>query len=114
MSSGAMDITLSDEEDNEQEYYCEYNFTPSVPGFAYRKNGDPGDPPEPEEIEITVLKPYLADHTLGPDCLKDMSEEDVELIEEKISEYEAECDDYDEPEDDDGEEWEEDEEEEDE
>ena len=30
--------------------------TPGRAGTMYRSNGDPGDPPEPEEIEIECIK----------------------------------------------------------
>lgn len=30
----------------------EYKYYPGFPGQMYRANGDPGDPPEPAEVEI--------------------------------------------------------------
>ncbi len=106
MSSGAMDLTL-EIDGEEQEYYCEYDFSPSSPGSMYKRNGDPGDPPEAEEIDITMLKPYLPDHALGPDALSSLTEEDLESIEQTISEYEAECQEADDEYDDDEEDWDE-------
>lgn len=37
-------------------FEVEFNVTEGSPGFMYRANGDPGDPPEPDEIEILSIK----------------------------------------------------------
>lgn len=33
----------------------EFDYTPGSPGTMYAPNGDPGDPPEPEELDITGI-----------------------------------------------------------
>ena len=33
-------------------YLASFTFYPGHPGTWYRRNGDPGDPPEPDEIEL--------------------------------------------------------------
>lgn len=32
----------------------EFDYSPGSPGTMYQRNGDPGDPPEPEELDITA------------------------------------------------------------
>ena len=51
MTTYTVPITLGD---NTLSVECWY--TPGRAGTMYRSNGDPGDPPEPEEIEIECIK----------------------------------------------------------
>lgn len=37
---------------DEGTYVAAFTYFPGHPGCWYRRNGDPGDPPEPDEIEI--------------------------------------------------------------
>lgn len=39
----------------------EFDYSPGSPGTMYQKNGDPGDPPEPEELDITACKLEVLD-----------------------------------------------------
>lgn len=96
--------------DRDETFLVEYTFSPGVPGVAYKKNGDPGDPPEDEEIEITSVRAWDEDMNLGEDISQTMSEEDRTRIEDEISAFEAgkasgeydEYDDYDDEEELDG------------
>jgi len=33
----------------------EFDYTPGSPGTMYAPNGDPGDPPEPDDLDITGI-----------------------------------------------------------
>ena len=50
-------LMIRDENDDEKEIdiTVEADYTPGSPGCWYRANGDPGDPPEPAECEITQI-----------------------------------------------------------
>ena len=41
--------------EDEAEVTVEASCTPGFPGTMYARNGDPGDPPEPAEAEITSV-----------------------------------------------------------
>lgn len=62
-----------------------YDYSPSSPGCMYKRNGDPGDPPEAEEIDINEV--YAEGSTVN--LLDFLSEATLENLEERISELEA-------------------------
>lgn len=41
---------------DEGTYVAAFTHYPGHPGSWYRRNGDPGDPPEPDEIEYSSIK----------------------------------------------------------
>jgi len=46
----------------ETDVVVHFNFTPETLGTRYRPNGDPGDPPEPAEVDIfEIIDPDLGD-----------------------------------------------------
>lgn len=58
-----------------------YSFTPGYPGCWYLRNGDPGHPPEPAEVEIERV-------TLFNDSEIKLSDAEYERIEDEIIERE--------------------------
>jgi len=40
----------------ECEVVATVRYYPAFPGSWYRRNGDPGDPPEPSEVEVIAIK----------------------------------------------------------
>lgn len=38
------------------EAHIEFDYSPGRPGTWYKRNGDPGDPPEPDELDVTSVK----------------------------------------------------------
>lgn len=60
-----------------------YRFTPGRPGSFYARNGDPGDPPEPDEVEFDT-----------PEGLQ-LTEEEEQQLYERVIEQEAQKDLYD-------------------
>lgn len=50
--SGSMDTTIDLGIAGEHDVRIEYTITPGYPGRMYLSNGDPGYPPEPDEVEI--------------------------------------------------------------
>lgn len=39
----------------ERDCQVQFKYWPGHPGTWYRRNGDPGDPPEPAEVEVTSV-----------------------------------------------------------
>lgn len=57
----SIDVTLEERDDLPMGligvvFNIDYTFTPGRPGSMYARNGDPGDPPEPEEIEYGEME----------------------------------------------------------
>lgn len=78
----------------EIEVEIEGNHSPGRPGTFYRSNGDPGDPPEPEEFEIQSVK------WQGVDISSMLDKENFDwssLEEEILEDISDRGDDYDEP-----------------
>jgi hypothetical protein len=57
----------------------DFNYYPGSPGSMYKKNGDPGDPPESEEVEI------LSARIDGVDVYDRLSDEDKATLDEQAS-----------------------------
>lgn len=51
----SFDATITVGDDEDVEVSVEADFTPGHPGTMYARNGDPGDPPEGAEVEITSI-----------------------------------------------------------
>lgn len=79
----------------ELEVEVEFNFYPGSPGRMYMPNGDPGYPPEPDELE--VLSVALTTAEGKADILPYLTEAYVEELETRLLESS-----YDEGEPDDG------------
>ena len=47
-----VELTLLDYEDV---FFCAFSYYPGTAGSWYRRNGDPGDPPEAAEVEFTSI-----------------------------------------------------------
>ena len=58
----------------------EFNYYPGSTGSMYKKNGDPGDPPEGEEVEVLSAK---VGSRKGRDVYDELSDEDKATIEEQ-------------------------------
>ena len=74
--------TLPDDSECSVEFRC----YPGHPGSWYRRNGDPGDPPEPAELEIISVKRGGADIT---DEYAEFLSESDSFAEVAWAEYEA-------------------------
>ena len=61
----------------------DFNYYPGSPGVMYKCNGDPGDPPESEEVEILYA---MMD---GIDVCDTLSDEEIEELEIKCMELAA-------------------------
>ena len=87
-------MVLADEETVVPTLECDY--TPGFAGSFYRNNGDPGDPPEPDEIQVNAVKldgvALASDHPLVKqiDGLLDENGEFFEMVMDKARE--AACD----------------------
>ena len=46
-------------------FECGFLYSPGRPGTMYRKNGDPGDPPEEAELELTSCRLEVIEKILG-------------------------------------------------
>ena len=55
----------------------EATYTPATPGRMYLKNGDPGYPPEPEEIEIIEVDGI---------AVGDLTDDEIKEIEMEVAE----------------------------
>ena len=51
-------VTLLDGE--ELDVVVTFVYTPPTPGRMYERNGDPGYPPEPAEVEVLRIQDYLS------------------------------------------------------
>ena len=40
---------------DDEDCTVEFRYYPGHPGSWYRRNGDPGDPPEPDELEVVKV-----------------------------------------------------------
>ena len=63
----------------------QYDYSAAVPGRMYLRNGDPGDPPESEEITINEV--YVENST--DNILEFLSDGTLENLEAQISELES-------------------------
>lgn len=72
----------------EVEAEIEYDYKPPTPDVWYMRNGDPGYPGDPEEININFISFRFADFTL---FIKSqyLTDHAYEKICDKISEYES-------------------------
>jgi hypothetical protein len=62
---------------------CKYDFLPGSPGCMYKRNGDPGNPPEPAEVHLTEVD------LGGLDVTGCLSAKHLREIETQIEEGEA-------------------------
>lgn len=76
-----MTVTIYDDED--RELIVTGDYSPYHPGTMYRRNGDPGDPPEPAEFSISQVLSDGSDITAECDlvdlelrCLEEITEEE--------------------------------------
>jgi hypothetical protein len=60
----------------------EFYYYPGSPGSMYKKNGDPGDPPEDEEVEVLSAR---IENSNGRDVYDELSDEDKGMIDEAAS-----------------------------
>lgn len=81
-----IDYTLDLGEFGEREVTVKYTYSPGRAGSMYARNGDPGDPPEPAEIDIFSV----IDNKTGVELVSLMPGSAVEYIEDKIIEAEEE------------------------
>lgn len=58
MKKGSQDMTLDFGAFGEHEVTVLYNYFKGRPGCMYLSNGDPGYPPEPDELEIYAVMLY--------------------------------------------------------
>lgn len=105
MSADSVEVVLTDEEGGEDTYLVEYDYTPGCKSVRTHRNGDPGEPDEPPEVEITCIRQYYNDMSLSDDVTKNLNESDLEKCVDAAYQHEyekeaGEYDDYDEYEDD--------------
>lgn len=74
----------SDECSEDREVVCFYIYTPGLPGCNYLRNGDPGYPPEPAEVEIYSIR----DKQYGVDLMELVSDEEYARLQVQILEEE--------------------------
>lgn len=68
----------------DEELEVEVDFSPGNPGTMYRSNGDPGDPPEPDEVEIkSAIR--LSDGKDVSELLVDYYDEVMDAISEEAN-----------------------------
>lgn len=48
-------LDSSDDSDDETEVTLECSYAPGFAGSFYKNNGDPGDPPEPDEVQVDTV-----------------------------------------------------------
>lgn len=63
--------------DTEIEVEVEASYTPGYKGSFYAANGDPGDPPEPSEIEVDSITDENG-KTYDYDSLSDVEKESID------------------------------------
>jgi len=63
---------------NDEEWTAHFTYHPATSGSWYKRNGDPGDPPEPDELEVEKL-------TRGNSTIeyRDLCEEEYAAIEQQ-------------------------------
>lgn len=73
-------LTLVDTETEcvEPQVAVEANYYPGSPGSMYRANGDPGDPPEDDEVEVTKVTRLDTGEELDWDSLPSACQEKLE------------------------------------
>ena len=86
MKKGWIDYTLDLGEFGEREVMVHYTYSAGRPAVMYLRNGDPGYPEEPAEIEIFAI----IDNQYGVELINLASDQALENIEDKIIEAESE------------------------
>jgi hypothetical protein len=63
-----------------------YSYSPAIPGVMYLRNGDPGYPEEPAEVEILSCRPR--DPHMGTDLVKEdaLSDDELEYLTDRAFE----------------------------
>jgi len=64
--------------DWEAEYEITFRFRPGRPAKMYLRNGDPGYPADPDEIEFISIKPDAGDHGAFTDLAQQGLESDAQ------------------------------------
>lgn len=97
MSADSVEVILSDEEGGEDTYLVEYDYTSGCKSVRTYRNGDPGEPDEPPEVEITSIRRYDENMRLSDDVTKNLKESDIEKCVDAAyqNEYEKEAGEYD-------------------
>lgn len=62
--------------------YVTFNYYKGSPGHMYMRNGDPGDPPEPSEIEMLSI--HLDEFKVGPAIISLIDSSIISFIEEQL------------------------------
>lgn len=76
----------TDTECAEPQVSVEANYYPGSPGSMYRSNGDPGDPPEDDEVEVTKIVRLDTGEELDWDSLPESCKDKLEeLARERVS-----------------------------
>ncbi len=87
-ASGQIDYTIELDGD-EIEVTAEYCYFPGCKGKMYLKNGDPGYPDEPPEVEIYLV--YATGDATKTNLVDRISKHVYLLIEQQVFEQEAEA-----------------------
>ena len=100
--SDTVEIVLEDADGEEATYLVEYDYSPGCKGVRTLRNGDPGYPDEEPEVDITSIRKYAEDMSLGEDLTDSLSEANMDKCVEAAYQNEAEKEDgeYDDYEDD--------------